>query len=206
MYKLSILDELAVVFGAFSHASIIVPIFILGFSLKELKIKFERKYFIEAIIILLFSMIYNLALKYSFKIPLPEERFGKDAFAFPSGHMHSVVVFYGWLAFRYKSLSLNILTAILFLGVIFGMLHFQYHGQVDILGAFFFGLILLATYNYLLRKYYKYIHYIIPIASSILVIYIYLIHQYIIITSAWLAFLGVNFMVVVMKKLYPKNS
>jgi len=203
MQKLSSLDEIAIFFGNFSHTPIIVIVFVIGITLKELNLKFERRYFIEAIIVLLFSIIFNLALKYSFRIPLPEARFGKDAFAFPSGHMHSVVSFYGWLAFRYKSWRLNIVIGIIFLGVIFGMLRFEYHEIRDILGALFFGSILLATYNYLLKNHYKYIHYIISFASAFLVLYIYLIHQHIVITSAWLAFIGVNFMAMVMKKLYP---
>jgi hypothetical protein len=205
MYKVTKLDEIAVFFGSFSHASLIVLIFLVGISVKELKLKFEHRYFFEAVVLMLFSIVLNLALKYSFAIPLPEERFGKDAFAFPSGHMLSVITFYGWLALRYNSKLLYACVGFLFAGIIFGMFHFEYHNARDILGAFFFGALLLSAYSYLLKKHYSKINYVVHISSVLLLIYIYLIHHHVIIMSAWLAFLGTNLMMVIMKKLYPKN-
>ena len=204
MIKITTSDEIAIFFGAFSHAKVIVLIFLIGILVKELKLNFVRRYFLEAIMVLLFSIIFNLALKYSFAIPLPEERFGKDAFAFPSGHMHSAIAFYGWLALRYKSRMLYALVAVLWIGIIFGMLHFQYHEMRDIYGAFFFGSILLACYSYILKNHYSKVSYIVHICTAFLMIYIYFIHEGVIIPITWLAFVGANIMIILMKKLYPK--
>lgn len=205
MHKVTNLDEIAIFFGSFSHAWLILSIVLVAAGFKEIKLRFELRYFFEALVLMLFSILFNLFLKYSFAIPLSEERFGKGAFAFPSGHMLSVITFYGWLAYRYHSKLLYICVGILFSGVIFNLFHFEYHLARDIVGAFFFGGILLGVYRYLLANHYYKINYIVHISSMFLMCYIYLIHHQLIVRSAWLAFLGANLMVVAMKRLYPKS-
>lgn len=52
-----------------------------------------------ALVLLLFTVPYNTLLKNCFQVPLPEAIQSTHSFlAFPSGHTHSFVVFWGWLA------------------------------------------------------------------------------------------------------------
>ncbi|KJV80428.1 putative membrane protein [Rickettsia hoogstraalii str. RCCE3] len=62
---------------------------LLGFTI------FRRQLFAQAICVLLFTTILNILLKYTFEIPL-NPALNIKGFAFPSGHMSSGVVFYGW--------------------------------------------------------------------------------------------------------------
>lgn len=126
------MEELANFFLNFSHDTVIIPFMIIGY------IWLKKDMFFEAICLILLSMIINYALKVTFKIPLnPELKI--DGYAFPSGHMQSAFVFYGWLAFRYKSAVLSILVGFLLFAIGWGLVYMGYHNIYDILGGIFFA-------------------------------------------------------------------
>ena len=103
----------------------------------------NRKTFLDATCLLLMSMLLNTALKSIFNIPLPA---GLNGLAFPSGHMQSAVVFYGWIAYRCPQKWVRAAVSIVLVGLGQALVHFGYHRYVDIAGALFFGLI--ALYGY----------------------------------------------------------
>lgn len=126
-------------FLKFSNIPVLLTIIITGLTF------FKRRIFSQAVIILLFSIICNTLLKSYFKIPHSDNQF-----AFPSGHMQSAVVFYGWLFINYHSMILRLLLLILLYGIGLSLMHFNYHNFIDIEGAIGFGLILLACYKIIL--------------------------------------------------------
>ncbi|RZI46306.1 phosphatase PAP2 family protein [Rickettsiales endosymbiont of Peranema trichophorum] len=124
---------------SFSNEIAIIPIMILGY------IALSHKVFFHGICLLLLSMLLNLSLKNIFQVPLLEH-LGKAGFAFPSGHMQSCVVFYGWLMLNSRSVVVKLLTILLLVGVGFSLVYMGYHTYFDILGAIFFGSILVLVY------------------------------------------------------------
>ncbi len=150
---------------SFCHQTTLIPIIIIGY------IWVDRKIFFHAICILLSSMLFNSSLKNTFKIPL-SPALGKQGFAFPSGHMQTAFVFYGWLFRSIKVFSISIIIIILLFGVCFGLMHFGYHNFIDILGSLFFGSFLMIVYNEILKRLgYRWILIFILGFSTSLVIY-----------------------------------
>lgn len=133
-------DNIANIFLTFGHDTIIVPLVILGY------IWFDRKIFYSAICLGLLNMIFNAALKVTFKIPL-DPSLNKDWFAFPSGHMQNVVILYCWLMAKIQKGFINIIGLIILIGEAWALVHFGYHNYYDILGAIIFGSILLLVYQ-----------------------------------------------------------
>jgi len=121
---------------------VLVPIIIGGF------LAVDRKIFGHAIILLMFSMILNAFLKSVFQVPLAEH-LNIDGYAFPSGHMSSAFVFYGWLLINSKDNLLKIILGSVIVGVGFSLVYKEYHNVYDILGSVFFSSIVLATYWHL---------------------------------------------------------
>lgn len=142
---MNFLDLLFRFFLAFSHATIIIPILLIGY------IWLDRKNFFNGICLLLVSMLFNVALKITFQTPL-SPALGKQGFAFPSGHMQSSIVLYGWLFIFFKRPLFRVLFITLLVGIGAGLIHFGYHTFFDVLGAIFFGSLLISTYYLLLRS------------------------------------------------------
>ncbi len=130
-------------FLAFSNETIIIPLIIIGY------IWLDHDIFYHAICLLLTSILLNVALKSTFKIPL-SPTLGKEGFAFPSGHMQSAVVLYGWLFKSTNRLIIKISIIAILVGIWLGLLYFGYHNSFDILGAIFFGLLFILSYSRLL--------------------------------------------------------
>lgn len=127
-------------FLLFGHEIIIVPLIIVGFMMGK------REDFGSAVYLLLFTMIFNAVLKEIFQIPLASH-LGKVGFAFPSGHMQSSVVFYGWLAYKASSLSVRGLIIILLAGCGTSLVYFGYHTWWDVFGAAGFSVFTLIVYG-----------------------------------------------------------
>lgn len=156
-------------FLAFSHSTLILPLIIIGY------IWLDRKNFFHATCLLLINVIFNFALKASFKIPLSPTV--GEGFAFPSGHMQATIVFYGWLLKSTPNLIIRGCILTLFIGVAFGLVHFGYHNHFDTIGAIFFGTLLIFVYNYSLQHFKSKLLLGIIFFSTLLMIYIYLIHE-----------------------------
>ena len=112
---------------------VIIGLFLIGF------IVFDRRTFLHALCLLLFTMIYNHWLKSLWKIPL-NAALGKQGWAFPSGHMHSSFVFMSFIAWNYRRLKMITIPVILVLtGVGCSLIVKGYHNLIDVLGASAFG-------------------------------------------------------------------
>ena len=133
------MDGVAHVFLTFSHDTIIVPLILFGY------IWGRRDIFYDAICLLLFSMIFNAALKVTFQVPL-SPFLEKDGFAFPSGHMQSSFILYGWLALKIQNNWIRLLIALLLFGIGISLVSCGYHSYCDIFGSIFFALLLMITY------------------------------------------------------------
>lgn len=97
----------------------------------------------RTLLILLFTMIYNVWLKSIWQVPLPQPL---EGWAFPSGHMIAALAAWGWLAVEARQFWFS---SLVFLGLCFiayGILYFVYHTPIDIIGAVGFGSLGLLAY------------------------------------------------------------
>jgi membrane-associated phospholipid phosphatase len=130
-------------FLLFGNTIILAPLAICGFI-------FYHRNFLIPILLLLFTMILSAFLKAAFAIPYSPElvqKLGKNGFAFPSGHMQSVVVFYGWFLVSFGNKWLRIILLSIILGVGFALIYEGYHNLYDVLGAVFFGSLTIGFYK-----------------------------------------------------------
>lgn len=102
----------------------------------------------KALMLLLFTVVYNTFLKAFWQIPLPPAS-GLEGFAFPSGHMHSAFVFWGWIAFDSKNRYLMAIIFVLLSFTGFGLVHKGYHYPLDIIGAVSFGAVTMTIFHVL---------------------------------------------------------
>jgi len=120
-----------------NHVTLLIPIFLLGFFF------IDRKIFSQALLLLLFTMVYNLFLKSIWQIPLKPPL---EGWAYPSGHMHAGWVFWGWLALNYKRRLTIPLFLIMMAASAWGLIYHNYHDLPDIYGAIGFGSLSLCIY------------------------------------------------------------
>jgi membrane-associated phospholipid phosphatase len=132
------LDLLAKGFLTFGHPTLIIPFLIIGFLLeKNAIIKNSELSFIvwvNACLLILFTMIFNTLLKSLFLVPL-HPAIGKEGFAFPSGHMQVSVAFYGWVFWIYANRSIRVLILLILAGVGWGLIQQGYHTLEDVVAA-----------------------------------------------------------------------
>lgn len=112
--------------------------------------------FCRTIIISLFSVSVGYTLTHVWKIPLPFESPFQDKFmsvyGFPSWFMLSLTVYWGWIAWEFKTRFVSgVAACILFLMAIV-LVYCGLHSWSDILGGLCFGLILLFSYYVFLNK------------------------------------------------------
>jgi len=125
----------------FNSATLYFCVFMVGYLFLD-KVIYSR-----ALCLLLFTVIYNVYLKQLFQMPLPA--YMHEGFAFPSGHMHSAFVFWGYLATQYRSIMVKaMLGAMIIIGG-YGLVYSGYHYPQDILGAWGFGALSIFIYRYL---------------------------------------------------------
>jgi membrane-associated phospholipid phosphatase len=129
----------------FAHDAAIVPLLLIGVMWSE------RSLFRHATYLILISMIINYALKITFQIPLAPH-LHKVGFAFPSGHMQSSFVFYGWLSQKMYPKKYFLLLTLLIIFIAISLIKAGYHNLYDILGAVFFGSLLLSGYHRYIEK------------------------------------------------------
>ena len=174
-------DQIAKLFLSFSHETIILPFVILGY------IWLDRKIFYHAICLVLISMLWNHALKVTFRVPMAHS-VGKAGFAFPSGHMQLATVIYGWL---FTKASSNVIKAILIgilIGIAYSLVHMGYHNYFDIIGALIFAALLLLVYSLFSKQNVKLQSVIVIVLASMLMIYSEFMHG--IAAHLWMAYYG----------------
>lgn len=139
------LDTLARIALAFSHEWVISTLLIVGY------IWVDRETCFHSTGLVLISMIVNVALKVTFQVPL-NPSLGKAGFAFPSGHMQTAVVLYGFFytVTPYRSLKYSFIALLIMIGS--SLIYFGYHNVTDVMGAILFALILIHAYQYLLQR------------------------------------------------------
>ncbi|MFK7968343.1 MAG: phosphatase PAP2 family protein [Rickettsiaceae bacterium] len=157
-------------FLSLSHDTIIIPFVTLGY------IWLDRKLFFNAISLLLLSIIFNSALKITFQIPL-SPLLNKEGFTFPSGHMQSSTVLYGWIFLHTQNLFYKLLIIIALFGIAISLVHYGYHDYYDILGAIFFSSLLLAISYKTIKKQETFFPKIVFIISTVMIIYISINYQ-----------------------------
>jgi hypothetical protein len=137
-----LLQSISNLFIIFSNAQVISIIAVVG-------LLFFEKQFLVPVLLLMFTIILNVLLKSFFGIPFSPElvqRLGKDGFLFPSGHMQSSVVFYGWFLMYYSYLWLRAILLLVIVGIGFALVYEGYHSIYDVVGALFFGIVTIGFY------------------------------------------------------------
>lgn len=135
------LEEIATTVGlTIDQPYTMISIVIIGYLL------LHEALFARALMLLLFTMVYNTFLKAHWQIPLPPAS-GLEGWAFPSGHMHSAFVFWGWLAFDSRNRYIMALVFVLLSFTGFGLVHRGYHYPLDIVGAVCFGAVTLTVFH-----------------------------------------------------------
>lgn len=111
----------------------------------------QRRVFSHALVLMLFTMIYNLWLKSIWQVPLPEW-LNSQGWAFPSGHMHTAWVFWGTVAIMISNTRVRLfaLALVCFNGA--ALMQAGFHGIKDILGALGFGALSMLIYQGLLAQ------------------------------------------------------
>lgn len=122
---------IAKVGGFFGSPSLYVTIILLGLIFTPYKAAFTR-----TLLLVSFTMIYNLGLKSIWQVPLPQPL---EGWALPSGHMHVAVAFWGWLAIEvHRSWFTEMV--LLILGLVgYSLIHNFYHWPIDVLASIGFG-------------------------------------------------------------------
>ncbi|MBS0287635.1 MAG: hypothetical protein JSR17_10085 [Proteobacteria bacterium] len=131
------LDFIAKAGLACSHTPILAGILVLGLLSKH------REKFARAAFLTLFTIIYNLYLKSLWQMPLPPPL---EGWAFPSGHMHSAVVFWGWLAIEFNKVWFYEIVFFILTFVGYGLVQQGYHYPVDVLASVGFGSVSILLY------------------------------------------------------------
>lgn len=126
----------------FSHWPVLAAVVIFGLCTKY------RAIFLRATFVLLFTMIYNAYLKSVFQMPLPPPM---EGWAFPSGHMHSAFVFWGWIALELHKIWVYEVVAFILMWVAYGLIQQWYHYPIDVLAAVGFGTLSLTVYAFINR-------------------------------------------------------
>lgn len=138
------LDLLAKGFLTFGHPTLIIPFIIIGFLLEKNDILKNSEQgpivWVNACLLILFSMIFNTLLKSLFLVPL-NPAIGKEGFAFPSGHMQVSVAFYGWVFWAYAYRGARSLILLILTGLGYGLIQQGYHTLEDVGAAVAVGIL-----------------------------------------------------------------
>lgn len=110
----------------------------------------KKDIFGRTFLIFAFAMVLNPFLKSLFQIPLPPAS-GLVGWGFPSGHMFTATVFWGWLSWEYKNKYLFLWSALLLGSMSVALVHFNYHYPSDVAAAFLFSILTLFLYHLCLK-------------------------------------------------------
>ena len=104
-------------------------------------------------VLFLFSTYINMVAKLFADMPRPFEYstavlklVDASGGGFPSGHTQGGVVFWGYLAYRYKNSLFRVIAGLLVLGIPLSRVYLGVHFPIDIAGGYLFGALLLFGY------------------------------------------------------------
>lgn len=86
--------------------------------------------------------------------------------------MQSAIVLYGWLITRMQTIKYRILMIGLIAGIGLSLIYSGYHNLIDILGAVFFGCLLIILYSFFVHKSNNCITWSVIFLSTLLMMYI----------------------------------
>lgn len=121
---------------------VIVLLFIIGL------VFIDRRVFLRALAVTLFSMVFNSFLKTLFKVPL-KAHLNKQWYAFPSGHANTSATFYGYLAYRFKNPLLTLMVLVLIAGICWALVHLHYHDWIDVIAAIAISFMVIVVFHWL---------------------------------------------------------
>ncbi|NBX85090.1 MAG: hypothetical protein EBQ95_05725 [Gammaproteobacteria bacterium] len=150
----------------FSNIPCIFAFFLIGI------LSDKRNIFYWGGLFCLISICINYVLKISFKVPLPAEL--HDGYAFPSGHMQMLTVFYGWLA-NHRLLRMHWFFPALVIGEAYGLVYFHYHTLLEAFAGFATGIFLLSMFNkiYFKTPFMRYICLIFLLSACLIYIHVF---------------------------------
>ena len=102
-------------------------------------------------VIMTFVMIFNQFIKSKFQIPLNPELLS-HGWAYPSGHTHMNIVFWGMLVFLTRKIWLVPVAFVALTSSFFGMVHFRFHTWEDIYGGICFGMSTILIFTMLYNR------------------------------------------------------
>lgn len=92
------------------------------------------KHAARLVLLLMTSILFNIILKHYFQVPLPPH-LQSSSYAFPSGHMQSATVVYGYLfAYAHRSIA-RCMAAMMPVGVAYALVYEGFHSVEDVLFA-----------------------------------------------------------------------
>ncbi|MDR2769411.1 MAG: phosphatase PAP2 family protein [Puniceicoccales bacterium] len=113
----------------------------------------DQKRFGQCLLLMFFTITYNVVLKNIFKVDLPATcPVHGHGFGFPSGHMHFIAIFYLELIYFYKNKIVYLGACTLMLIIGSSMVIRGYHYTMDIVGAILFAAISVMLFNFIFKK------------------------------------------------------
>lgn len=159
------MENLAQIALAFTRETFIIPLIIVGY------LWVDKKTFLHAICLVLFSMLFNTALKLAFKVPLASHL--GPGFAFPNGHMQLATVLYGYFLTQTKNRWMRLILIALIVAVGWALVYSGYHDIRDVLGGLFFAGALVVLYVESLKRQKRGLVFImLGVVATLLMVYI----------------------------------
>jgi len=119
------------------------PIFLIPFLALGLFL-IDRAIFAHTLIVFLFAMIASTFLKSLWQVPLPPHL--GDGWAFPSGHMLTAAVLWGWLAWEMKKTWMTMLASVICTLIGISLVGMGYHIPSEVLASVGFAGIIISFY------------------------------------------------------------
>lgn len=110
----------------------------------------DRKIFLKVMAYMLGSMLINVILKNTFKIPL-KAHLNKDWYAFPSGHTQNSATFYGTIIHKLKNPLVTLIGVLIIAGICWALVVHNYHDWIDVIAAVGIAAIVIILFDWVDR-------------------------------------------------------
>lgn len=180
----------------FSHFEVIIAVILMGIIFGP------RSCFLSIIYLALLDLVINVALKGTFKIPLAP--WLHPGYAFPSGHMQLVTVFYGSLAVLFSAVWFRLTMISIMLGEGWALIYCRYHDFNDVVAAGVVGVLLIMGNQYLWNYFKQKTPWILMLTAIFCMIYNRFIYT-VVPLHATIAFVGLIFLLSIERFLFYKS-